>query len=257
MVLVAGFWLAASASAQDVPPPEPTAQNDGLDPTRPARFAKLTFEHVDLHLPAGLPVMGDSANSFIFEFQQPFGSNSVKLKVPVSSVDVLGDSSYGLGDLSAKFTHVFGLTRTHGMVVNFELVADTASRAELGGGKWVAKPGFIYAFFLKGGYIFAPAVVHNQSFAGSDNRLDINQTVVDFYFVPKLRNPAFYMTLDPAVTLDWENSKQFVTTALTVGYKLGPMLGGNGQVFVKPSLGVGADRASDWGLQVGFQLLNF
>ena len=46
LVLVAGVWLAAPATAQDVPPPESKAQNDGLDPTRPARFAKLTFERM-------------------------------------------------------------------------------------------------------------------------------------------------------------------------------------------------------------------
>jgi hypothetical protein len=252
--------LAAAAWAQEAPMPPPSApakaENDGLDPTAPARFAKLSFEHVDLNLPAGAP-FGDNANSFIFEFQQPFGHNSFKVKAPVSSVDVLGDSSYGLGDVSAKLTHVFGVTKTHGMVVNFELVADTASRDELGGGKWVAKPGFIYAFFLQGGHIFAPAIVQSISFAGSSNRADINQTVIDFYFVPKFKDSSFYMTLDPALTHDWENDKTFLTTALTMGYKLGPMLGGNGQVFVKPSVGLGAERASDWGLQIGFQLLNF
>jgi hypothetical protein len=249
--------LGATAWAQEAPAPASQKENDGLDPTRPARFAKLTFEHVDLNLPAGVPVAGDNADSFIFEFQQPFGHNSLKLKAPVTAIDVRGDSSYGLGDVSAKLTHVFGVTRAHGMVVNFELVADTAGRDELGGGKWVAKPGFIYAFFLEGGHIFAPAVVQSLSFAGRGNRNDINQTVVDFYLVPKFKDSPIYVTLDPAVTLDWENDTQFLTTAFTLGYKLGPMLGGNGQAFVKPSVGLGADRASDWGIQIGFQLLNF
>lgn len=257
LALPAALLLAAAACSQDAPPPaQPRAENDGLDPTSPARFGKLTFEHIDLKLPGDAP-FGDNASSFIFEFQQPFGHNSLKLKAPVSSVDVLGDSSYGLGDVSAKLTHVFGVTRKRGMVMNFELVADTASRDELGGGKWVAKPGFIHAWFLKGGHIFAPAIVQSLSFAGSSGRPDINQTVIDFYFVPRFKDSSIYMTLDPAWTQDWENDRQYLTTALTIGYKLGQMMGGNGQVFIKPSFGLGDERASDWGIQAGFQLLNF
>lgn len=228
LAFLTGLALAAAACAQDVSIPPPKAENDGLDPTAPARFAKLTFEHVDLNLPAAAP-FGDNANSFLFEFQQPFGHNAIKLKAPVSSVDVLGDSSYALGNVSAKLTHVFGVTKTRGMVVNFELVADTASRDELGGSKWVAKPGFIYAFFLKGGHIFAPALVQSISFAGQSNRADINQTVIDFYFVPKFKSSPFFMTLDPALTHDWETDRTFLTTALTLGCKLGPMLGGTGR----------------------------
>jgi hypothetical protein len=142
-------------------------------------------------------------------------------------------------------------------VLNFELVADSASRPELGTGKWVAKPGLIYAFFLDGGHILAPALFQSLSFAGDPNRADINLTTIDFYFVPKLANPKLFMTLDPAVNIDWRNDKQFVVTAVTLGYQLGPMLGGNGQMFVKPSVGLFSDKPTGWGIQLGFQVLGF
>lgn len=42
--------------------PAPAEENDGTDPTSPLPFAKLSYEHLDLSLPASLP--GDNSNSF-------------------------------------------------------------------------------------------------------------------------------------------------------------------------------------------------
>lgn len=235
--------------------PAPKKENDGTDPTSPVRFLKLNYEHLDLALPESLP--GDNSNTFALEFQQPFGRTALKFKLPITSLDALGDSSYGLGDVSAKVSHVASVTRTHGIVVGAEMIFNTASRPELGTGKTVFKPSFIYAFFLKGGHIFAPALVHSVSIAGDENRNNINATTIDFYFVPKLANPRFFMTLDPAITQDWHNDKFFFITAVTVGYTIGPMLGGKGQVIVKPTVGFGSDRPTGWGIQAGFQLINF
>jgi hypothetical protein len=257
LALLAGLLLAQSGtgSAQATDAPAPKKENDGTDPTSPARFAKLTYEHLDLALPDNLP--GDNSNSFIAEFQQPFGHNAIKFKLPIVSVDALGNNSYALGDVSAKLTHVLSVTKSHGIVLNGEIVFNTASRPELGTGKTVIKPGITYAVFLKGGHIFAPAFVQSLSIAGDDSRTDISSSTIDFYFVPKLANPKLYMTLDPAVTIDWKNDKTFLVTALTLGYKLGAMLGGNGQVFIKPSIGFGSNRPTGWGISTGFQLLSF
>jgi hypothetical protein len=251
------FLLGANpVVAQDVADTSaPKKENDGTDPTSPVRFLKFNFEHLDLALPESLP--GDNSNTFALEFQQPFDRTAVKVKLPITSLDALGDSSYGLGDVSAKVSHVASVSKTHGIVLGAEMIFDTASRPELGTGKTVFKPSFIYAFFLEDGHIFAPALVQSVSIAGDENRDNINSTTIDFYFVPKLANPKFFMTLDPAITKDWHNDKFFFITAATVGYTIGPMLGGKGQVIVKPTIGLGGDKPTGWGIQAGFQLINF
>jgi hypothetical protein len=256
--MVAGLLLLGSnpVVAQAVADtPVPKKENDGTDPTSPVRFAKISYEHLDLSLPESLP--GNNSNTFALEFQQPFGRTAVKFKLPITSLDALGDSSFGLGDVSAKVSHVASVTKTHGIVLGAEMIFNTASRPELGTGKTVFKPSFIYAFFLKGGHIFAPAFVHSVSIAGDANRANVNATTIDFYFVPKLANPKFYMTLDPAITQDWESDTFYSINAVTIGYTVGPMLGGKGQVFIKPSFGIGGAKPTGWGIQAGFQLINF
>jgi hypothetical protein len=79
--------------------------------------------------------------------------------------------------------------------------------------------------------------------------------VVDLYYVPRFSDPHTFMTVDPAVVFDWENEKQFATLAVTLGRVLGKALGGNSQVYGKPSIQVGTDRSADWGFEAGSKLI--
>jgi hypothetical protein len=227
-------------------------EDDGTDPTKLTRSASIAFEHLDL-------VSGFQSDQFTLTYNEPIGvgATALQIKVPYSSVDFLGDTGFGLGDISLKLTRVMTVNRSYGMVVNGELILDTAGRSELGAGQYILKPGFIYAMFLPDGSILAPSIFHSVSFGGDDLRRRVNLTVVDFYYVPKLSNKALFMTLDPAVSYGWTEDAIFGSLAVTVGYKLGPMLGGNAQISLKPSFTFGGDRPSDWGVQITFKVLGF
>ena len=240
--------LAWPVAAQDAP----RAENNGTDPTRPARFVTLAYENLEL-------TNGFTSRRFEFRFNQPIGEgrSAVQLTVPVTSVDVLGDDGFGLGDIGLRYTNVAVVTPQYGLVFQLEAELPTADRDELGTGHVVLKPTVIYARFLKNGAILAPSLLHTFNVGGPDSRADVNLTTFDLYYVPKLANPKVYMTLDPALNYDWEAEKVYGAFALTLGYRTGPAFGGNGQVFVKPSLTVGQNRPVDWGLEIGFQVLNF
>ena len=135
-----------------------------------------------------------------------------------------------------QVAQVFGLTRKHGFVAQGEIIFDTVSRPELGTGKNVFKGTFIYALFLKNGGVFAPAFVQSNSLSGDKLRSDVNMTTFDFYYVPKFTDPRNLMTIDPAFNFDWENNKKFASLAVTMGRVIGPAFGGNGILFIKPSL---------------------
>jgi hypothetical protein len=72
-----------------------------------------------------------------------------------------------------------------GLITSGELGAPTASEDVLGSGKWTIAPGITWANFLSPEIIVAPAYVHTFSFAGDNDRGDINRGDFDLYFVYK------------------------------------------------------------------------
>ena len=228
------------------------APNNGTDPTRLTTTAVVAYEYNDL---AG----GMERHAPRLDLTLPFGQKqdySLRLRVPLVSNDMLGNDDFGLGDVSLTGTHVFGLTRQRGLVVQAEMIFDTASRDELGAGKHVFKGTFIYARFLPKG-IFAPALVHSVDVGGDSDRADVNLTTIDLYYVPKLKDPRNFMTLDPALNFDWEKDTQFGSVAVTAGRVVGKAFGGAAQVYVKPSVLFGNERPGDWSMEVGFKVLGF
>lgn len=254
--MVVGLAAAAPTAAQTapeaaVPNVAPAkAANDGTDPTRPVSNLTVAFEHIDLR-------GGFTADSPYVAYTHPFGPNTLRLKLPLNSVDVAGREALGLGDIKLKFQRVLTVNPVYGLVASAEMGFNTAGRTELGTGKNVLTLTGIYAKFLKGGRIFAPALVHDISLWGDRDRADISITTVDLYYVPKYRNPRLYATIDPYVSYDWVRDVPFGGLKVTQGYRLGPMLGGTGQMYVKPGIILGPSRPANWSIEAGFQLLNF
>lgn len=238
--------LIAAAQEQAAP------ANNGTDPTRLTTTAVVAYEYNDLNA-------GMQRHAPRLDLTFPFGAKqdySLRVRVPVVSNDVAGNTGFGLGDVSLTGTHVFGLTRQRGLVAQAEMIFDSASRDELGAGKHVFKGTFIYARFLPQG-IFAPALVHSVDVGGDRQRPDVSLTTIDLYYVPKLADPRNFVTLDPALNFDWEKNAQFGSLAVTVGRGVGKAFGGVAQVYAKPSVMFGHERPGDWSLELGFKVLGF
>ena len=245
LIALGALCLTAPAFAAD-------EGNNGTDPTKLTTSAELSFEHMDL----GGGLHTDTMfGSYTLTFNG--GRTSLRFRVPVVSNNFTTNSDFGLGDVSLRITHVSTLTRTHGIVLQGEIFFDTADQADHGTGKTVLKASVIYAKFLKNKAIFAPAFVQSVSIGGDAARADVNTTTLDFYYVPKFKNPKVFVTFDPALTSNWEADKQFASLAITVGYGVGKMFGGNGQVYIKPTFYAGNDRPADWGVEAGFKTLGF
>lgn len=226
--------------------------DNGTDPTKFTTSAALIYEYNDL-------ANGMSRQAPRTEWIFPLGQArryNMRLTVPVVSNDVAGNDNFALGDVAVRMSHVFGMTHQRGFVVHGELIFNTAARDELGTGKDVFKGTFIYARFLKHG-IFAPAFVQSVDVGGDRDRAGVNTTTIDFYYVPKLKDPRNYITWDPALNVDWENNKEYVSVAVTFGRSIGKAFGGNAQVYAKPSVLGGGERPGDWSIEVGFKVLGF
>lgn len=227
--------------------------DNGTDPSKLLSTAEAKYEYLDLANRIG-------SGSLKLSFTQPLGEKqdySLRLRVPLNHVDIPGNGGHDVGDVSLQLAHVFGLTRKHAFVLQAEAIFDTAARPELGAGNDALKGTFIYAKFLAGGNIFAPALVQTNSLGGQASRADINSTTVDFYYVPKLADPRNLVTFDPAVNFDWETDREYLSLAVTMGRVLGPQLGGTGVLFVKPSLFAGSERPATWGIELGYKVIGF
>lgn len=223
--------------------------DNGTDPTRLRRAVWATYEHMDL---------GDAATRGTFKLmaETPVSKNtSLRVTLPVVGYDAPGWAhDPAIGDLSVRATYLVDVNRDRGIVLQGEVFADTAARRELGYGATVFKATAIYARFLPGGQILAPAIGHTQSI---DNRNQVRETVLDLYYVPKLPDPAWYMTIDPAVVQNWEGDALYGSVAITTGRAIGQVGGGLAQLYLKPSLFVGNDRPADWALEAGFRIIGF
>ena len=227
--------------------------NNGTNPVLLSTGAGVQYTYNDF--------ANSSRSSGLWEafVELPFGSRKqFQLKLTVPYADSALDSDFGLGDASLKFVHVVDVNASRGIAYTAELFLDTADRPDLGNGQEVLEFSAFYAKFLPGGNIFAPAWVQRFGLdGGGSNGQDVNLTTFDFYYVPKLANPKFYMTFDPNVNYDWETDKAFASLQVTLGMLTGKLAGGDSQIYIKPGIYAGADRPLDYSIEVGFKVLNF
>jgi hypothetical protein len=227
--------------------------DNGTDPTRQSRSISTSLEHLDL---GG----GISQNTFKAQYTTPITSDArtaIRLTVPLVQNDVLGHDGYSLSDVGVKISDVAKITRQYGIVIAGEFTFDTANQIEGGTGKNVFKGTFTYAKFLQGGSIFAPSLNQSNSIWGDKDRPSVNNTVLDFYFVPKLKDPKTYITVDPAINSNWETKAIFPSLAVTIGRAVGPAFGGHSQIYLKPETFAGGDRSANWGVEFGYKVIGF
>lgn len=242
---------AAPALAQTLPAQAqtPPAINYGTDPARPTKSAALSYERLDL--PGG-----GATQSLFADFNLPVddGTTAIGVRAPLVAPD--GGGGFGIGDIALQVTKVLPTGDDTAVVLAGGLEFDTATGPDRGTGKTVFTGTLIFEKTLPGGTIIAPTVAHSTSLWGRGDT-GVSFTRLNLYFVPYLGNPKLYATVDPALTLDWVEDSQYADIAVTLGYKFGRLAGGDTQMFIRPSAGIGARRSFNWGVEFGLQLLNF
>lgn len=179
--------------------------------------------------------------------------------VPIICQPSLGpglDSAAGLGDIqlqlflspkkASKF--IWGV----GPVFQF----DTATDDVLGQGKWCAGPTGV-ALFMEGPWVVGVLANNIWSFAGDDDREDVNQMLVQ-PFVNYNFKGGWYLTFSPIMTANWEADSDDRWTV--------PLGGGAGKILHFGKLPVNTslqayynvehpDEAAEWQLRFQVQFL--
>src|SRR5262245_9521527 len=223
------------------------APDHGTDPSRLRKLTQVSYGVLDpgpgsarstLQLIGGAPVLRHT---------------SLEATLPFVSADVTGRT--GLGDVTLKVDEILGRTRRSGHTLRGELTLATAERPELGAGVGTFQASYIYARFLRGGALFAPSIAQCSSIGEDANGNFINRMVVDLHYVPRFGDPRHFMTVDPALTFDWEHGRQYTDLGFTFGRVIGTWLGGSAQLYSTPSVSAGGDQPAGWGIEAGSQLI--
>ena len=225
----------------------------GTDPTKFLRTLGLRNEYQRL-------TNDKSFNLTTLTYIEPFadGRMNLRLKAPLAYTDAAGDDEFGLGDISLRYNWLPIVDAKKGVLLGAELIADSATEDVLGRGKWTIGPSLTYAMFLSPSVIFAPAYQHNISFAGDDNRKDVNESVIDLYMVFTATDKKSWLIVDPTLVIDWETEQNTpFTLELEYGRNIGTLLGGALNAYIRPGIGIGQDRPYDWNIEVGFTVVGF
>jgi hypothetical protein len=200
----------------------------------------------------------DYVNTFNLIYIHPFQDRlNLRTKLPIVATDIAGDGDFGIGDLSLRLNWLAHVDQQKGILLGFDSKIPTATDDVLGGEKWVISPLITYAWFINKNTIFAPSYQHDFSFAGDDDRADVNQSVFDLYFVFTSDDKKQFIQVDPQIILDWENDKEQFIFKTTFGQRVGSLWGGAVNFTVAPSVGIGNDRPYDWGVEVGLTVVGF
>ena len=199
-------------------------------------------------------------NQTLLRYTEPFfdGKMGLRLTVPLEATDIIGEDQFGVGDVSAKLSWIPHVSRHQAFVLSTEIYTPTASENVLGTGKWVAAPGITWAYFASREVIIAPAYIHNFSFAGTDDRADVNRGDFDLYFVYRPHGERWWITSDTTVSYDFETDATPVSWELNFGRNLAKFENGaalNG--YIRPGIGIGKDRPYNANIEVGLSLVNF
>jgi hypothetical protein len=85
----------------------------------------------------------------------------------------------------------------------------------------------------------------------------VNETTLNLYVVPTARHARDFMTVDLALTSDWEHERSSAELAMSAGRVVGSWLGAGAQLYVRPRVSVGAERRAGWGIEAGSKLIGF
>jgi hypothetical protein len=179
--------------------------------------------------------------------------------VPVASQDdvVAGSGSQsGLGDTTQSLFFSPKALTSSGWIwgVGPALLLPTATDDLLGTQKWGAGPTAVMLKQTATGWTYGALVNHIWSFAGSDNRADVNSTFMQ-PFVSKALGSGRTITVNFESTYDWEQRQW--TLPMNVSYSKVSRIGGQ-----LVSYAVGAryyfdapDGGPEWGARFAFTLL--
>ena len=216
-----------------------------------------------------LNTLGDgSANVVTVEYRTPFAGGKwqwrVRGRYTAISADLNDDgidefNETGLGDVDMRFLTVLKLNMENktAWAAGLEVFLNMASEDVLGTGTMALGPQLFYVKFLPRG-LFAPGLQYKFSIDEDSGRSDIDQILIDLNYLRMGADKQSWFFTDPQIIIDNETNTEFAIVDFEFGWMMSKWTDLKGHSFyVRPSIGVGADRLTDYSLEVGYKVVGF
>jgi hypothetical protein len=217
-----------------------------------------------------------SQNVTTVEFRTPFAGdkwqfrartryNALAADLNDDGRDDIDDS--GRGDTDIRLLTVPYLKGANAFAVAFEAFFDTASEDSLGSGTTSLGPQAFYVHFFKnshlpiysGGGLFAPGLQYKFSIDEDGGRADVDQILIDLNYLAMAPDNQSWFFTDPQIVFDRETDTEFALLDLEFGWMMTswyPEMKGH-SFYVRPSIGVGGDRPSDYSVEFGYKIVGW
>jgi hypothetical protein len=198
----------------------------------------------------GVPVIrGDYAFTPTVAFRMDLPILTFDSKTPGSP------SQTGIGDIvtSMTFVKIFSKRFVGAFVPRIDF--PTASYATLGSGKYSFKPTLAGITPLAPGLLFAGVAEYRVSFAGKQNRADINELSLKPILLKSfLKGPlkGYYVNPKLEVIVDFETNNR---TTTQLGAEFGKALNKNVVIFAIPTFHIAGTKRETFKLEAGFRYL--
>jgi len=193
-----------------------------------------------------------SYNTTELRFLHPIANKAWNLRVdlPLISTNTSSINKTGIGDIGAGISYIPYLNHSKGSAFRVRVISNSAADPALGSGKWVFAPALFYGSYIKEKKLLWIASLENQlSFAGSDNRDDINTTAFENYFMYILGKN--WIAADVAFRYNATN-KGFPNNAFV---EFGRKITSNDMAYIHPSIAFGNHKSYNYGIEIGMLIL--
>lgn len=165
---------------------------------------------------------------------------------------------WSLGDTDMRFLTVpiVRMDKLFAIAYGLEVFMNTASDDALGAGTTALGPQIFYGKFFKRG-LFAPGLQYRFSVDEDEGRAKTDQIAIDLNLLIMAKNKLSWFFTNPQIIIDNETNQEFAIVDFEFGFmmaKFGFKAPGH-SVYIRPAVGVGADRPVDYGVELGYKII--
>lgn len=184
--------------------------------------------------------------------------NSIQADIDDDGSDDLDES--GIGDWDTRVLTVFSLDKTSktAWAGGLEAFLDTADEDALGAGSTSLGPQVFWVKFLPTG-LFAPGLQYKFSIDEDSGRDEVDQILIDLNYLKMAEDKQSWFFTDPQLVFDNEADIEFAIVDLEWGWMMtnwNQDLKGH-SFYLRPSVGVGADRPTEGSIEFGYKIVGW